>query len=107
MPGQSTHLERRKVDDAIDVRVSLEHLIEPRLVCDVKLGELGPLAADELNAIDHLVGGVVQVVRDDDLVARLEQGQGREGPDVARSSARQKPSESGPFSASLRPSGGN
>lgn len=88
------------MDDAVDVRVGLEHLVEARLVGDVELGELGLLAAEELNAIDDLVRGVVQVVRDDDLVARLDQGEGREGPDVARSSAR--PPSVSTFSASLR-----
>lgn len=67
-----THLERGEVDDTVDVRVGLEDLVESTLLGDVNLDELRSLSGDELNAVDDLVGRVVEVVRDDDLVAGLD-----------------------------------
>jgi hypothetical protein len=48
---------------------------------------LGSLARDELDAVDDLFGGVVEVVDDDHFVVGLEQGQGCEGADVARAAS--------------------
>jgi len=56
------------MDHIVNVRVGLEHLVESSLVCDVGLVELGLLAADELNAVEDFLGGVVEIVDDDDLV---------------------------------------
>jgi hypothetical protein len=72
------------VDDIVNVRVLGEDLVQRGLVGDVALVEGGPLAADELDAIDHLGRRVVQVVDDDDLVVGLQKGERREGADVAR-----------------------
>jgi len=71
------------VDDIVDVRVLLEHLIQLLLIGDVQRIVLGPLAADELDAVEDLLGGVVEVVDDDDLVVGLEKGEGGERADVA------------------------
>lgn len=79
----STHLQRSKVDDIVDIRVLLEHLIQLLLVGDIQRVVLGPLAADELDAVEDLLGGVVEVVDDDDLVVGLEKGEGGERADVA------------------------
>lgn len=76
------------MNDAVNVRVRLKHLVERSFVGDIDLGELGPLPGDQFDAVDDLCGGIVQVVGNDNLVASFEQGQGREGPDVARSSSR-------------------
>ena len=76
-------LEGGKVDDIVDVRVLLKHLVESLLVGDVALGVFGALAGDELDAVEDLVGRVVEVVDDDDLVVGLEEGEGREGSDIA------------------------
>lgn len=81
--NSSTHLQRSKVDDIVDVRVLLEHLIQLLLIGDVQRIVLGPLAADELDAVEDLLGGVVEVVDDDDLVVGLEKGEGGERADVA------------------------
>lgn len=73
------------MNDAVNVRVGREDLVEGGLVGDVHLVELGALARDELHAVDALLGGIVQVVDDDDLVAGLEEGQAGEGTDVTDS----------------------
>lgn len=75
------------MDHAVNVGVSFEHLVEVLLVGDVELDELGLLAADQLNAVQGLGGGVVQVVGDDNLVPSLEEGEGGERADVARATA--------------------
>lgn len=56
------------MDYIVNVRVVVEDLVECSLIADVGLVELGSLAADELNAIDDFLGGVVETVDDDDLV---------------------------------------
>lgn len=75
------------MDNAVNVGVSLEHLVEVLLVGDIELNELGLLAADQLNAVQSLGGGVVQVVSNDDLVASLQQSEGGERANVARATA--------------------
>lgn len=82
------YLEGSEVDDAVNVGVGLEDLVEGSLVGDIELGELGLLAGDQLNALQGLGRGVVQVVGDDDLVASLEQSEGGERANVARATRR-------------------
>ena len=77
-----THLQGSKVDDTVNVRVRLEDLIESGLIGDVQLGELSLLARDQLNTLESLRRGIVQVIGDDDLVASLEQGKSGEGTNV-------------------------
>lgn len=72
------------MDDIVDVRVVGEDLVELGLVGDVAGVGLGPLAADELDAVEDLGGGVVEVVDGDDFVVGFEEGEGGEGADVAR-----------------------
>lgn len=76
------------MDDAVNVGVGLEDLIEGGLVGDIQLSELGLLAGDQLDALEGLGGGIGQVVGDDDLVASVEEGEGGEGADIARSTDR-------------------
>ena len=73
------------MNDAVNVGVGLEDLVEGGLIGDIQLGELGLLAGDQLNALQGFGGGVVQIVRDDNLVASLEKSEGGEGANVARS----------------------
>lgn len=75
------------MDNAVNVGVSLEHLVEVLLVGDIELNELGLLAADQLNAVQSLGGRVVQIVSNDDLVASLQQSEGGERANVARTTA--------------------
>lgn len=79
----STHLQRSKVNDTVDIRVLLKHLVQLLLIGDIAGVELGSLAADELDAVEDFVRGVVEVVDDDDLVVGLEEGEGSEGANVA------------------------
>jgi hypothetical protein len=71
------------VNDIVNIRVLLEHLIQGLLIGDVERVVLGFLAADQLNAVQDLFGGVVEVVDDDDLVVGLEESERGEGADVA------------------------
>lgn len=75
------------MNHAVNVGVSLEDLVEVLLVGDIELDELGLLAANGLNAVQGLGGGVVQVVGNDDLVTCLKQGEGGERANVARTTA--------------------
>jgi hypothetical protein len=75
------------VNDIVDVWVLLEHLVKRGLVLDVELVEIGPLAADELDAVDDLLGGIVEAVDNDDLVVGLEESKSCEGANVARATA--------------------
>jgi hypothetical protein len=71
------------VDNIVDIRVLLEHLVQLLLIGNVQRVVLRPLAADELDAVEDLLGGVVEVVDDDDLVVGLEKSEGGERTDVA------------------------
>lgn len=75
------------MNDAVNVGVGSKHLVESSRVGDVGLDELGLLAADQFNAVDDFSGRVVQVVSNNNLVASLEEGESREGADIARSTA--------------------
>ena len=75
------------MDDTVNVRVRLEDLVESGLIGDVQLGQLSLLARDQLNAVEGLSRGIVQVVSNDDLVASLEQGEGGEGANVTGTTA--------------------
>lgn len=69
----STNLQSSEVDNAVNVGVGLEDLVETLLVGDIELDEVGLLAGDKLNTLESLNGGVVQVVSNDHLVASLEE----------------------------------
>jgi len=70
------------VNDTVNVGVRLEDLVESGLVGHIDLSEFGFLARDQLNALESLVGRVVKVVCDNDLVASLQQSEGGEGSNV-------------------------
>ena len=76
------------MNNAVNVGVGLEHLVEAVLLGDIELDELGLLAADQLNALKSLGRRVVEVVSNDDLVASLEEGEGGERANVARATLR-------------------
>jgi hypothetical protein len=71
------------VNDIVDIRVLLEHLIQGLLIGDVERVVLGFLAADQLNAVQDFLGGVVKVVDDDNLVVGLEESERGERADIA------------------------
>ena len=66
------------MNDIVNIRVLLEHLVQGLLIGDIKRVVLGSLAANQLDAVEDLLGGVVEVVDDDDLVVGLEKGKGGE-----------------------------
>lgn len=61
----------------------LEDLLECWLVGDIDLVEDGPLAAQELDAVQADLGRIVQAVDNNHIVAMLEKSEGRERSDVA------------------------
>jgi hypothetical protein len=62
----------------VNIRVRIEHLLERLLIGDIELKELRPLPTDQLDAIDNLLGRVLQIVSDDDFVASFQQRERRE-----------------------------
>lgn len=83
-----TYLQSSEVDHAVDVGVGCEDLIQTFLVGDIDLVELGSFLAQQLDAVDGDLGGIVETVDDDDLVAMVEQGEGGERANVARAPGR-------------------
>ncbi|KAJ6444934.1 LOW QUALITY PROTEIN: putative quinone oxidoreductase [Purpureocillium lavendulum] len=76
-------LDSFKVDDAVDGGVLGKDLVEALLVGDVDLVEGGPATAEKLDAVEGDLGRVVEAVDNDDIVAVLEEGEAREGANVA------------------------
>lgn len=97
------------MNDTVNVGVGLEDLIESSLIGDIQLGELGLLAGDQLNALEGFGGGVGQVVGDNNLVSSLEESEGGEGANVARSTVDRgvNVGQSGPWRGILLPSDEN
>lgn len=71
------------MNHTVNVRMRLKDLVETGLVGDIQLSKFGPLAGDQLDAVESLSRGIVEVIGNDDLVAGLEQGEGGEGANVA------------------------
>ena len=86
----ATHLESGKVNNAVDLGVLGEHVVEAGLVCDVDLVEGRALAADKLNAVYSGLGRVEETIDNDDIVVVLEEGEGSEGPDVTSTTVKSK-----------------
>lgn len=62
------------MNNAIDLGVLFEDLVEGGLIRDVYLVELWSLAGDELNAVEGHLGRVIEVINNHHLVAVLEKG---------------------------------
>jgi hypothetical protein len=80
------YLEGCKVDDTVDVGVSCEDLAQGLLVGDVDLIEGWSFPADQLDAVQSYLRGVVEVIDNDYFIAMFEQGQSRERPNIASAS---------------------
>lgn len=76
-------LESSEVDNGVDSGVLLEDVVESGLVGDVELVEIGTAAADELDAVEGDLRGIVEGVDNYDVVAVLEEGEGGKGANVA------------------------
>lgn len=59
------------MNHTVDIRVSGKDLVKASLIRDVDLVEVRSLAAEEFDAVEGDLGGVVQTVDDDDFVAML------------------------------------
>ena len=66
------------MDNAVNIRVGNEDLVEVRLVGDIDLCEFRSLSTDQFDAVDGLIGRIVEVVSNDDLVSGLKQSKGSE-----------------------------
>ena len=71
------------MDNTVDIGMCLEDLLERRLVGDIDLVEDRPPPAQQLNAVQADLGRIVQAVDDNNIIAVLEEREGREGPNVA------------------------
>lgn len=71
------------MDDAVNFRVRGENLVEVIFVGNVTLMEDRSLAADEFNAVYSDLGGVVETIDDDNIVAVLQKCKRRERANVA------------------------
>lgn len=71
------------MDNTVDIGMRLEDLLERRLIRDIDLVEDGPLAAQQLDAVQADLGRIVQTVDDNHIVAVLEKCERRERSDVA------------------------
>ena len=70
------------MDNAVDIWVSIKDFVKFLLICNIKFVELRPLAADELNAIQDLIRGIVEVVCDYNFVIRFQKCEGSERANV-------------------------
>ena len=75
------------MNDTVDFRMPGEDAVESGLVGHVGLIKGGALAAYQLDAVDGDLGRVVEVVDNYDIVAVLEEGEGRERANIASAAA--------------------
>ena len=61
------------MDDAVDIWVLLEDVFESLLARNVDIVVIWLLAADELHSVQSLRGRIVEVVDDNDMVARFKE----------------------------------
>ena len=82
---ERTDLEGGKVDDIVDLGVLFEDRVKGSWHGHVDVVKGRTFSADELDAMDALLGGIGEIVGDDDVVAGFEEGECGEGSDVSRS----------------------
>lgn len=71
------------MNDAVNLRVLGENLIDGLLVCDVELVKGRAAAANQLNAVEGDLGGVVEGVNNNDIVTVLKESKGGERTNVS------------------------
>lgn len=76
------------MNDAVNGWVLSKDAIKSLLIGYVDLVEVGAAATDLLNTVDGDLGGVVQAVNNNDIIAVLEQGQCGERANVAGTTAK-------------------
>lgn len=57
------------MNDTIYVGILLEDLVKSAVIGNIDIVETRPLAADQLDTVDSLLGRIVKIVSDDDFVA--------------------------------------
>lgn len=70
--GGGNYLESCEMDHGIDVGVCGEDFVKTFFVGHIDLVEIWPFAAEELDAVEGYLGGVVETVDYHDFVAVLE-----------------------------------
>ena len=82
-------LEGGKMDDAVDVGMRSENLVQFFLGRNVHLVEGRATSADDVNALQGDYRRIVEVIDQNDTKPILEEGEGGEGANVARSAGRE------------------
>lgn len=80
---ERSYLQGGEVDNTVNIGMRLKDLLKCWLVGDIDLVEDGPLAAQQLDAVQANLGRIVQAVDDDHIVTVLKECEGRERPNVA------------------------
>jgi hypothetical protein len=80
------YLQSCEVDDAVDIGIFREDLLQSLLICNVDLVEIWSLSAQEFNAIERDYRRVIQTIDDDDFIAMLEESERSEGANIAGAS---------------------
>lgn len=80
---QGQYLQRRKMDNTVDLRMRLKDFLERRLIDDVDFIEIRSLSTEQLDAVEDYFGRVVEAVDNNDVVAMFEECQRGEGTNVA------------------------
>lgn len=75
------------MNDAVDLGMLGENIVESALVRDVELVKGRAASADSLNSVEDVFERVVQAVDNDDVVAIFEESKGGEGANVACATA--------------------
>lgn len=57
------------MNDTINVGIFLEDFVKSAVIGNIDIVETWPLAADQLDTVDGLLGRIVKIVSDDDFVA--------------------------------------
>src|SRR5437762_14042005 len=63
-------------------------LVKGSFISDINIVEVWFLAADQFHAVEDFLGRIVEIVHYDDLVASLEEREGGERADVARTTGK-------------------
>ena len=73
------------MNHAYDIRKLFEHIIQVHKVTAVDIGEIGFLANDSSNAVQHIERGITEIVNNRNVVALLHQLDGRVRTDISGS----------------------
>jgi hypothetical protein len=69
------YLQSSEVDNTINVGMRSEDVVQCHFICDVDLVEVWSLAAEEFDAVEGDLGGIVQIIDYHDFIAMFKEGQ--------------------------------